>query len=241
MFGSFALAAAAAPAEPVLKRPLAGATIVLDPGHNGGNAAHPERVNRPVSIGRGQKKACDTTGTQTASGYAEWRFNMALAKRTKRVLVRRGAKVVMTRRDNHGVGPCVDRRAKIGNRANADAAVSIHADGGPASGRGFHVIYPTKIRGLTDDIFVASRSLARAIRGHFQRKSGVPVSNYVGSRGLDRRGDLGGLRLSDVPKVFIEVGNMRNSRDVGLLMDARPRKRMAVALVDGLRRFLGSG
>ena len=51
----------------------------------------------------------------------------------------------MTRSDNSGWGPCINERAAIGNRADADAAISIHADGGPADGRGFHVIYPPSL------------------------------------------------------------------------------------------------
>ena len=88
-------------------------------------------------------------GTQTASGYTESAYNMSVARKLKRVLKSKGADVRLTRKDNDGVGPCIDRRAKIGNRFDADAAVSIHADGGPPTGRGFHVIYPTRIEGLT--------------------------------------------------------------------------------------------
>ena len=44
-------------------------------------------------------------------------------------------------------------------------------------------------------------------------------STYVG--GLVARGDLGGLRLSDVPKVFIETGNMRNAADARKLESRR--------------------
>jgi N-acetylmuramoyl-L-alanine amidase len=58
----------------------------------------------------------------------------------------------MTRTDNNGVGPCIDERAAIGNRAHAAVGVSIHADGGPVTGRGFHVIYPPSIPNITDGI-----------------------------------------------------------------------------------------
>ena len=52
-----------------------------------------------------------------------------------RLFVAEGATVVLTRTSNTGVGPCVTERAAIGNRARADAAISIHADGGPPGGR----------------------------------------------------------------------------------------------------------
>ena len=74
-----ALAAAVALAA-VAAGPLDGRTVVLDPGHNGRNAAHPERINRQVDVGGGMYKACNTTGTATASGYPESRFNLAVAR-----------------------------------------------------------------------------------------------------------------------------------------------------------------
>ena len=124
---------------------------------------------------------------------------------------------MLTRPSNAGWGPCITERAAIGNRAGADAAVSIHADGGPASGRGFHVIYPPSIRGLTDDIARPSKCLALAVRRTYRAGTGLPYATYLGGNGLSVRSDLGGLNLSDVPKVFVETGNMRNRSDARLL------------------------
>jgi N-acetylmuramoyl-L-alanine amidase len=218
---------------------LAGRTVAIDPGHNGANGAHPERINRHVAIGGGQTKACDTTGTATASGYTEARYTLAVARELRRILERNGAEVVMTRSSNAGVGPCINRRARIGNRAEADAAVSIHADGGPSGGRGFHVIHPTRIEGLTYDIFASSRRLGRAIRGAYEERTGLPPATYLGGDGLVARSDLGGLRLSDVPKVFVETGNMRNAADAAVFESRRGRQRIARGIFDGLQRFLG--
>ena len=165
---------------------LAGQTVVLDPGHNGANASHPKRINRQVDVGQGMRKACDTTGTATASGYAESAYTLAVARETARILRRHGAEVVLTRDDDAGVGPCITRRARIGNREQADAAVSIHADGGPAGGRGFHVIRPTLIDGLTDDIYADSRRLGRVLRAAYEERTGLPRATYAGGNGLVR-------------------------------------------------------
>ena len=121
------------------------------------------------------RKACDTTGTATASGYAEPAFTWDVAVRLRRLLRASGATVVLTRSSNAGWGPCITERAAIGNRAGADAAVSIHADGGPSSGRGFHVIYPPSIRGLTDDIAQPSKCLALAMRRTYRAGTGAPL------------------------------------------------------------------
>jgi len=217
---------------------LAGIVVTIDPGHNGENGSHPEQINQQVPIGQGQTKACDTAGTQTASGYAESAYNLSVALKLKQLLSEAGAKVVLTRNDDDGVGPCIDERAKIGNDAGSDAAISIHADGGPPGGRGYHVIYPTEINGLTDDIYAASRRLAVLVRNAYGKVTGLPRSTYVGDAGLDKRSDLGGLRLSDVPKVFIETGNMRNHTDANKLESKRFRGRIAKGIFAGLRRFL---
>ena len=162
--------------------PLAGSTVAIDPGHNGRNWAHTAEINRLVNAGT-LRKACDTTGTATGDGYTESAYNLDVALRIARLLRAAGAHVVLTRTTDDGWGPCITTRAAIGNRARADAAISIHADGGPASGRGFHVIYPPPIAGLTDDIAAASRRLAIAVRGAFLAGTGEPVSTYSAATG----------------------------------------------------------
>ena len=218
--------------------PLHGKTIAIDPGHNGRNYAHTSEINRLVDAGT-LRKACDTTGTASNGGYSEAAYNLDIALRLAKILRAAGARVVLTRSTNDGWGPCITQRAAIGNRAHADAAISIHADGGPASGRGFHVIYPPPIPKLTDDIAAASHRLAVAVRNAFLVGTGEPYADYLGRDGLDVRSDLGGLNLSDVPKVFIETGNMRNAGDAARLGSAAYRQREAVALAKGLEAFLG--
>src|SRR5262245_52785598 len=218
-------------------QPLEGRTIVVDPGHNGRNWAHPAEINRLVDAGT-LRKACDTTGTATVGGYSEAAYTLDVARRLARILRAAGARVVLTRTTNDGWGPCITTRAAIGNRVHADVAVSIHADGGPVSGRGFHVIYPPSIRGLTDDIAAASRRLAVDVRDAFRSGTGEPVSDYAGRDGLEVRSDIGGLNRSDVPKVLVETGNMRNAGDADRLESPAYRQRAAVALARGLEAFL---
>jgi N-acetylmuramoyl-L-alanine amidase len=218
--------------------PLAGRTVVLDPGHNGANAGAPGVINRQVPIGGGRTKPCDTTGTATDRGYAEAAYTWDVALRARRVLRRRGATVLLTRENNRSVGPCVNERLPIANRAHADAAVSIHADGGPASGSGFHVIEPALIPGLTDDIFGVSHRLAVDVRAAFRRRTGEPYADYIAHNGLDRRSDLAGLRLADVPAIFIETGNMRNAGDAARMVRPSYRLQVARGIADGIQRFL---
>ena len=228
----------AAPAPPSPLASVAGKTVVIDPGHNGQNFAHPDIINRPVDI-RTKVITCDTTGTATRDGYTESAYNLDVARRVQAILAAAGARVVMTRTDDNGVGPCIDERAAIGNRARAAVGVSIHADGGPVSGRGFHVIYPPSIPNLTAPIAAASLRLALDLRAAYAYGTGMPFATYVSSgNALSERSDLGGLNLSTVPKVFIETGNMQNATDVALLENPAFRQRAAQAIADGIAAYL---
>ena len=218
-------------------QPLAGKTIAIDPGHNGGNYRHAAAIGRLVDAGT-LRKPCDTTGTATDDRYTEAAYNFDVALRLARILRADGARVVLTRATNTGWGPCITERAAIGNRAHADAAISIHADGGPVGERGFHVVYPPPIPHLTDDIAAASKRLALSVRAAFAAGTGEPYATYVGRDGLDVRSDLGGLNLSDVPKVFVETGNMRNAVDARRLESGAYREREAEALARGLAVFM---
>jgi N-acetylmuramoyl-L-alanine amidase len=215
---------------------LDGVTVNVDPGHNPGNARNAARINRVVERGP-IRKACDTVGTTDGRGFAEWQFNGQLATRLARRLRARGATVTFTRRNGEPAwGPCITGRADIGNRA--DVAISIHADGAAPGARGFHVIRPGFVRGWTGDITRPSSRLATRVRDALAAlRGGIPPSTYAGRRGIDVRTDLGGLTLSDVPKVMVEHGNMRNARDARLLRSAREQERIAAALTGALVRW----
>ncbi|WP_157610029.1 N-acetylmuramoyl-L-alanine amidase [Spirillospora albida] len=218
-------------------RPLAGRVVVIDAGHNGRNADHPAVINRKVPAG-GFRKACDTTGTETHSGYAEHAFAFDVSARLAAVLRVQGATVLLVRPNDRGVGPCLNERAAIGNRARADAVISIHADGAPESGRGFHVIVPGYVKGYTGPILKSSQRLGYDVRNAFRSGTGQPYATYVGKNGMDTRTDLGGLNLSKVPKVFIEAGNMRNPGDAARMRSPAWRQRAAKALAAGLSTYL---
>src|SRR5512139_755959 len=78
------------PAPPA--KPVSGRVVVIDPGHNGANAAHPDEINRQVPAGRGRTKPCNTTGTATNAGYTEHAFTWDVAVRVRDLLSARGVK-----------------------------------------------------------------------------------------------------------------------------------------------------
>jgi len=216
---------------------LAGITVGIDPGHNGLNGTDPSFINHLIWNGR-ESETCDTTGTQTASGYTEARFNFNVARYLRAALLADGARVVMTRANNHGVGPCVDRRAQILNHSGARVAIDIHADGGPPGGRGFTVLEPVA-DGPNDHVIGSSERFGRDVRAAILARTSMPVSDYYGSNGIQFRNDLAGLNLTTVPKVLIESGNMVNATDAALLTSPRFQRQLAAALLAAILTFLG--
>jgi N-acetylmuramoyl-L-alanine amidase len=214
----------------------AGTVVVIDPGHNGGNASHPEIINQQVPAGFGQYKACNTTGTATNAGYAEHAFNWQVALKLRDILQHNGITVRMTRDSDTGVGPCVNDRAAVGNDSNAAAVISIHGDGEAATVTGFFVMTASRapagaeIASATDDLAVAIRDGMVA--------GGFPENSALGENGLWARGDLGGLNLSLRPTVMIECGNMRNAGEAKAMSSATGQQRYADAIAAGVLAFL---
>jgi N-acetylmuramoyl-L-alanine amidase len=216
--------------------PLAGKIVGIDPGHNGGNFDDPAYIDRQIWNGR-EEENCDTTGTETASGYTEARFNFSVASYLRADLIADGARVVMTRHSNNGVGPCVTTRAEIINRAHANVAIDIHADGGPASGRGFTVLEPVA-DGPNDKVISASAHFGSDVRAALLKYTTMPESDYYGHDGLISRDDLAGLNLTTVPKVLVECGNMPNATDARLLTTPRFQRELARAFTAAIIEFL---
>ena len=110
-------------------KPLAGRTIVIDPGHQLGNHNYPSKINRLVPAG----------GFKKPAGHHPHRDQRRLPQATMAWRVSRlscwladlGAKVVLTRTSNRQDrwGPCVDERGRAGNKVAADLKISLHGDG----------------------------------------------------------------------------------------------------------------
>jgi N-acetylmuramoyl-L-alanine amidase len=232
--GSASPAAARIPTAPAL--PLAGKTVGIDPGHNGGNFDDPAFINAMIWNGM-EEETCDTTGTETASGYTEAQFNFNVATDLQADLIADGARVVMTRHTNQGVGPCVTTRAQIINQSHANVAIDIHADGGPASGRGFTVLEPVA-DGPNDQVIGASVAFGADVRAAMLAYTPMPASDYYGQGGIIERDDLAGLNLTTVPKILIECGNMPNATDAALLTTTDFQQLLARALTAAIVAFL---
>lgn len=216
---------------------LDGRTVVVDPGHNG---VYDARINtRQVPAGNGRSKHCNTSGATSVTGTPEHAFNWDVAVRLVAELRVRGATVILTRPNDQGLGPCVNERAAVGNRFEADLAVSIHADSNAgASARGFHIITSDTMAG-GDVAEGPSRALAEALRDRIAAEGILAVSTYAGAgSAITVRDDLAGLNLLRVPGVMVEAGNMRHPRDAVLLDDPTVRQSLAVSIADGIEIVL---
>jgi N-acetylmuramoyl-L-alanine amidase len=216
--------------------PLRGKIVGIDPGHNGRNYTDPAHIGWQVWNGR-EWESCDTTGAETNGGYAEALFTFRVAEYLRAGLIRDGARVVMTRTTNSGIGPCVDRRAAIINGGHANVAIDIHADTAQSWGRGFAILEPVA-DGPNDKVIGPSARFGADIRAAMLAGTRMPTSNYDGSGGIKYRDNLAGLNLTKVPKVLVEVGNMQNATDAAMLTSAKFQQQVARALLAAIIQFL---
>ena len=229
-----ATSASALPTATAAPASIAGRIVFLDPGHNGANDAS---LTKQVPTGRGGTKDCQTSGTSTNGGYPEHTFNWETVLRIRSELSQLGVRTAMSRGNDDAVAPCVDERADMANALQPDAIVSIHADGGPATGRGFHVNYSSPPLNQTQA--GPAVQLAQTMRDQLQAAGLVPAT-YIGQGGLYPRSDLTGLNLAQYPSVLVELGNMKNPADAALIESPDGRQKYADAVVRGIAAFLAT-
>ncbi|MFI7525935.1 N-acetylmuramoyl-L-alanine amidase [Nocardia salmonicida] len=236
--GLIPVTAHAAP-EPATSAQLAGKTIFLDPGHQG--SAHSEDLSRQVDNGRGGTKDCQTTGMTSLNGIPEHTINWDVAQLVRASLEALGADVVLSRADDTGWGGCVDDRARAANQSGADVAVSIHADSAGPDQHGFHIIVPQLP--IPDPIADKAQSgggrlVSSAVRDAYLA-AGFAPANYAGVKGgLQTREDVAGPALTQVPLVFVEMGNGAHAGDAARLESREGQLEHAVAIATGVVGFL---
>jgi len=211
----------------VLLEALTAALICLDPGH--GTLPSVGAQREPNGPGSRVTKIKDGGG---ASGEAA--VALAIARRTRAELLRRGYRVVMTRSASGYRGGNI-ARARYCNRHGAALMLRIHADGsGSPAQRGASTLYPAFRRGWTSDVYGPSLRAARAIQRSLVAATGAR------DLGLSRRADLTGFNWADVPVVLVETGFMTNPAERRLLQSAAYQARVARGLAAGVAEFTPS-
>jgi N-acetylmuramoyl-L-alanine amidase len=211
----------------VIVEALTAALICLDPGH--GTPPAIGRQTEPIGPGSSIRKIKDGGGANGEAVVA-----LAIAKKTRTLLLRRGYRVAMTRTGpvfRYGNGGNV-ARAQFCNRRGASLMLRIHADGSTdASKRGVSTLYPAFHSGWTDDIYGASLRAARVIQ-----RSTVAAT---GARdlGLVRRSDLTGFNWANVPAILAETGFMSNPSERRLLQSTAYQWKVARGFTAGVAAF----
>jgi N-acetylmuramoyl-L-alanine amidase len=202
----------------------AAALICLDPGH--GTPPAIGRQREPIGPASRVLKIKDGGG---APGEAD--AVLAIARRTRTLLLRRGYRVVMTRTGPTFRGGNIER-ARFCNRRGAALMLRIHADGSPDPSRhGAATLYPARRAGWTDDVYPASRRAARAVQRSLIAATGAR------DLGLVERSDLTGFNWADVPVVLAETGFMTNPTEGRMLRSSAYQWRVARGLAAGVAAF----
>ena len=201
--------------------------VCLDPGH--GTPPSVGRQTEPIGPGSSTSKIKDGGG---ASGEAA--VALAIAKRTRSLLLQRGYRVAMTRTGpvfRYGNGGNI-ARAQFCNRRHAALMLRIHADGSTNTAlHGFQTLYPAFHRGWTDDIYAASLRAARAVQSASVRATGAR------NLGLVPRSDLTGFNWANVPAILVETGFLSNARERRLLQSSAYEWKVARGLTAGVAAF----
>lgn len=201
------------------------ALVCLDPGH--GTAPEVGRQLEPIGPGSRQLKIKDPGG---AAGEAP--VALAIARRTRALLLAGGYRVVMTR-DGPGYRGGNRERAGFCNERRAALMLRIHADGSSdPRAHGVSTLVPALRRGWTDDVYGASRRAGRLLQRELVAATGAR------DLGLVERADLTGFNWADVPVVLVETGFMSNRREAALLRTGAYQQRVAGALTRAAQRFL---
>ena len=196
---------------------LDGKTILLNPGHNGGNFEAPVG-HQPADLERPGKRDLRHHRRQTDSGYPEAQFNWNVARYLTADLRAAGATVVFTRTTSTDAGRASPSGPPWATGAHANAAISIHADGGPPGGRGFAILEPVA-DGINNAISASSAfAWPPTCVTHSPQRPGTSQQATTEPTASSHATTGSGTNLSTVPKVFIECANMRNPTDAALLV-----------------------
>ncbi|QNG17795.1 N-acetylmuramoyl-L-alanine amidase [Rhodococcus triatomae] len=232
--------------EPATGTELAGKTVFLDPGHQGSSEGHD--LSRQVDDGRGGTKDCQTSGMTTIGGVPEHTITWNVTQLVRSGLETLGADVVLSRADDTGWGGCIDERAAAANASGADLAVSIHADSTDAAGdpskHGFHMIVPAlPIPNPAADAAQSGPGLeASTMMRDAYLGAGFTPANYAGVvDGIQTRSDVAGPALTEVPLVFVEMGNGSHPDDAARLESTDGQLDHAIAVTTGIVTYLLTG
>jgi N-acetylmuramoyl-L-alanine amidase len=180
---------------------FAGMTVAIDAGHGG-----------------------ETKGAVGATGVLEKDVTIVIARHLESMLRSKGAKTVLTRKENDG--PSMAERIEKIVHSDAQILVSIHCNSAgeasdPIAIRGVSAYYrPIGFKSLADIVYEKMLTL-----------------------GLQQFGEVGSFNfmlnsLTQMPNVLVETAFLSNPEDEMLLLDDRFRTKVAEQITSGLEEYI---
>lgn len=159
-------------------------------------------------------------------------LNLAMALEIADQLTRQGADVILTRASD--VFLPLRERSEIANRAGAAFFLSVHVNSNRvANSRSGTMVFHHK-----DDPI--GQLLADCIQREIGQVSGLPNLG-TWSDGRIYASGFAVLRYAKMPSVLLELGFINHAADLRRIRSEEFRKRVASAVVKGLKVFLGDG
>jgi N-acetylmuramoyl-L-alanine amidase len=182
------------------RSPLSGIKIVLDPGHGG-----------------------KESGASGPTGYLEKDVNLIISQLLRDELVKRGAKVVMTRDDDRDVS--LGERQVIINTEEPAIALSVHHNSLPDNGDA------EKTKGFgTFWYHPQSHSLAIFLQNYVVKNLRKPAYGVFWN-------NLALTRPHAAPAVLLELGFMSSPYEFEEIVNPQAQKKMANILADGISEW----
>ncbi|MCL6602321.1 MAG: N-acetylmuramoyl-L-alanine amidase family protein [Paenibacillus sp.] len=171
-----------------------------------------------LDAGHGAKDS----GAVGINGKYEKTFNLAVVLKAAALLKKvENIDVVLTRSDDTFLE--LKERAAIANNLNADLFISVHANsGGSSSVSGTETYYQRE----------ASKAFAKVMHKYMLPATGLS------DRGV-RYGNFHVIRETKMPAVLLEVGYLSNKGDAALLFTEALQNRVAQAMVNATKEYLG--
>ena len=171
----------------------------------------------------------------------EKKFTLLLAAQVEQLLTRAGFKVVQTRRWDSTLD--LAERSRIANRNNADLFVSLHYNAAPTrsvEGSEVYCLTPegtsSSNGGKSASAYPGHAQNAWSVQLAYQMQKSLVKNLRVVDRGVKRSQFLV-LLDQKCPAILIEAGFMTSPGESKRIYDPAYRKRMALAIVDGILAY----
>jgi N-acetylmuramoyl-L-alanine amidase len=202
--------------------------IVIDPGHASVTSLEKEQ-QAPGSTIMKVKEPGGAQGINTKT--PEYMVNMEVAVRLRSLLQEKGYTVIMTKTENKQMLGNI-ARAEIGNKANADLVIRIHADSSDSSfAKGASMLVPANNK-YTGSIYNVSKKYGTVVLNKLIGDIGMK------NRGIAERDDMTGFNWSKVPVILVEMGFQSNVSEDKLLSTSDYQDKIAKSLSEGIHKAL---